>query len=329
MNKITAKDIAEHLGVSISTVSRALNNHPNAGEKTKIKVNKAAEELGYFQARKHKIIALIIPKIVKFFVSDMIEEIQKLINNVGYRLLILQSQESLVKEKECLAICQRFKVDGILACLSAETKDIKHFDYFKENHIPVVFLDQVPAGKGIAKVRIDDKRAAYIAINYLLGKGHEKIIGIFSYEKSYLTRHRKKGAIRALEENNLKLEDKFIIHAKSEIDAASKLSALLKKGHKPTAIFAITDELISGAVRAVQEQEINIPDKISIIGISNGWLPKFLYPKITHIEHSGAKIGKEAAMYLYHLIEYPENTEIITKKIDTYLVEMESCKNIT
>ena len=336
MSKTTIKDIAEHLELSTSTVSRALNGHSNIGEKTRQRVSQAAVELGYSRPSKNKIIGLIIPEVVRFFVPDMINEIENVAKKVGYTIITLQSDESLNKEIDCTTLCQSFNVDGLLVSLSKETKNsLKHFDYFFKKNIPIVFLDKIPEKIDLAKVGINDFKAAYTAIRFLIGKGYKKIAGIFASEDLFITRQRKEGFIRAIEigdiikgkKTKIKFYKEFCKHIDKgkEKEAKDKFAAILRLEEKPDAVFAMTDEILVGVIQAIEEQGLKIPENIAVISVSNGHLPNYIFPNITHIKHSGAEIGKEAANYLYHLIEHPDWTKIEFIEKDTVLVIKESC----
>jgi len=188
MNRITIKDIAKLLDVNPSTVSRALKDHPDIGAATKKKIQQVAKELGYrpnyqairFRQNKSGLIGLIIPEMGMFFFPSIIEAIEEITKKNGYHLIILQSNESLEKEKENALICKNFGVDGLLVCLSKETTAVPHFMDMIQSKIPVVFFDKVLQNKALSTVVINDYNASFMAINHLAKKGYKKISGVFA-----------------------------------------------------------------------------------------------------------------------------------------------------
>ncbi|MFK7981680.1 MAG: LacI family DNA-binding transcriptional regulator [Saprospiraceae bacterium] len=333
MNRITIRDIAKLLEVSPSTVSRALKDHPDIGKTTKDKVKRVADELGYFpnnqavnfRQRKSKLFGLILPELGRFFSPDMVRGIEEITRKKGYSLVIFQSNESLEKEKECVNLCRSFGIDGLLACLTRETKNIDHFQGFAKNNIPVVFVDKVIKDQGSARVLINGYNAAFTAIQYLAKRNYQKIGGIFAYENLTMTKRRKAGFQAALTKHQLPYKEGFCIHGSTIEEIKIGFLQLLKQVERPDAIFTMTDEILSAVIQIIHEEGLVIPKDIAVISISNGYLPYYINPKITFIKHSGYEVGKTAADLLVDLMENPSMILQRHIELETYLVELDSC----
>lgn len=187
MSRVTIRDMAKLLGVNISTVSRALKDHPDIGAETKKRVKELAEELGYipnyqavnFRAKKTKLIALILPELGRFFFPDMVKAIEEMTTKRGYNFITFQTNESVEREKECIGLCRSFGIDGLLAVLTKETKNLKHFKPLLKSKTPVVFVDKVLKATDSTVVTINDYQAAFTATEYLISQDYKKIAGIF------------------------------------------------------------------------------------------------------------------------------------------------------
>jgi len=333
MSRITIKDIAKLLQVNPSTVSRALKDHPDIGATMKKKVQQVAKDLGYhpnyqainFRQKKSKLIGLIIPEMGMFFFPDVVNAIEEIAKKNGHHLIVFQSNESLEKEKESVAICQNFGVDGLLVCLTRETQTLHHFDPLLQENIPIVYFDKVLQDPNNATVVINDFKASFTAVTHLAKKNYQNIGGCFGNENLRITQQRKKGFIAGLTKHGLNYQEEYCFHANTIQEAQNKFSVLLQGKNTPDAVFAMTDQILAGIIQVIHEEGISIPKDMALISISNGNFPYYLYPKITHIKHSGHFVGKTAADLLFDLIAAPD--KVIQKQIEleTYLVELDSC----
>jgi len=332
MSRITIRDIAKLLNVSPSTVSRALKDHPDIGKATKEKINQVAKELGYqpnyqaihFRQRKSGIIGLILPEMGRFFAPDMVKAIEEITKKKGYNFIIFQSNDLLEKEKQCVALCQNFGIDGLLVSVSRETKTIDHFNPLIQNDIPVVLVDRVIQQVKNPTVTINDFDAAFTAISHLAKKNYQNIAGVFASENLMITKRRKTGFIAALEKYHLSYRREFCFHANTVELAKTLFLQLLKKPEKPDAVFIMSDKLLTAIIQVIYEKGLRIPQDMAIICISNGYLPYYINPKITFIKHSGYNVGQAAANLMVDLMEQPK-VEHQQLELETYLVELDSC----
>lgn len=308
MENITLKRISEVLGISISTVSRALKNHPDISEATKNRVNEVAEFLDYepninainLRAKKNRVLGLIVPNISGFFYDFFISAVEEECRSNDYTLMILQSGNDPETEINNLSICRQNRVSGLFVCLSTNTSGMTAFDKFKEADIPLIFFDKVPDGNGYNKVCIADGEAATLAAALLLEKNKKNILSIFGNISLSITRSR-------LQAFHLMIASKKdvinnIEHCNSSAEAKDITDRYFSKKVHPDAVFCMSDEILIGVMKSMNELKIEIPAKTGVLALSNGFLPKLYYPEITYIETSGYKLGKLAFISMMNCI---------------------------
>jgi LacI family transcriptional regulator len=236
MKRITIKDIARLLGINVSTVSRALSNHPDVNAETRVRVQEVAESMGYIPntlavnlRRKHSgLIALLISEINMFFVPSVIRAIEEEMRRNGYQLIILQSKDMVEQEIENLRICRQLAVEGILVSLAANTLTNDHFAPLLEDGIPIVFFDKVPSGP-FNTVSINDEKIARQAVKHLIEHGHRRILGIFGLRSMRITQERYAGYQKSLREAGITTNPDWEIFA----DGSKQANALLVEYLKP------------------------------------------------------------------------------------------------
>jgi LacI family transcriptional regulator len=296
MNNTTLKKISEALGISISTVSRALKNHPDISEKTKQRVTELANALDYepnasaiqLRTNKSNLFGLIVPSISNFFYDSFIASVEEESRRNNYSLMILQSGDDPAIELENLKLCRQSRVSGVFACISSQTTNIEPFLKLKDLDIPVIFFDKVPEVNNCNKVCVGDTASAIIAANAILEKKKTKVLALFGNNQMSITKKRKDAFINTTEEK-IKL---LIQHANNSIEAENITAAMLKEN--PDTVFCMSDEILIGAMKAIQKALLKVPQDIAVISISNGYIPKLYYPEITYVETSGYKLGKLA-----------------------------------
>ena len=296
MNNTTLKKISEVLGLSISTISRALKNHPDISEKTKQRVTELANALDYepnasaiqLRTNKSNLFGLIVPTISNFFYDSFIASVEEESRRNNYSLMILQSGDNPAIEIENLKLCRQSRVSGVFVCISSQTTNIDPFFKLKDLDIPVIFFDKVPEVNNCNKVCVGDTASAIIAANTILEKKKKKVLALFGNNMLSITKKRKDAFTNATDKK-IKL---FSQHANNSLEAEEITALMLKE--KPDTVFCMSDETLIGAMKAIQKANLKIPDNISVIAISNGYIPKLYYPEITYVETSGYKLGKLA-----------------------------------
>jgi LacI family transcriptional regulator len=299
VNNTTLKQIANTLGCSISTVSRALKHHPDISVKTREKVLELANTLDYepnafavhLRTQNSKVIGLMVPAIFNYFYESFISSVEEECRKNGYALMILQTANDPATEAKNLKIFRQNRVTGLFACISAKTKTLEDYDKLTDQNIPVVFFDIVPEEKSLHKVCMADEKAATLAAEALHAANKKNIIGVFGDPLMSITQKRLAAFENYVQSKNAKLT---IIHSNNSNDAEEAVSELLNSSLKVDAIFCMSDELLIGAMKAIQMKELMLKSDIGLIAISNGFVPKLYYPQVTYVETSGHQLGKLA-----------------------------------
>jgi LacI family transcriptional regulator len=308
MEVITLKRISEVLGLSISTISRALKNHPDISDATKKRVNELANTLEYepnmnaisLRSKTNKVFGLIVPTISGFFYDSVISAIEQECRKNEYSLMILQSSNDVEIEKNSLRICKQNRVSGLFVCLSTQTVSMDAFEKFKEAEIPLVFFDKVPEGKNYNKICIADEHAAKLAAELLLQKNKKNILAIFGNENLSITKTRFTAFQKII---SLQKEAVVFNEYCNDSEAAKKITHhFYAKKKKIDGIFCMSDEILIGVMKCLQELKINIPEQVGVITLSDGFLPKIYTPEITYVETSGYKLGKLAFTKMLHCV---------------------------
>jgi LacI family transcriptional regulator len=246
------------------------------------------------------LIALIIPEVTMFFFPSVIQGIEEVVHEMGYQLLVLQSQNTLKREKQNLQLCHDHAIDGILISLSAETTDLSHLEELQEIGIPIVLFDKSTDQKEFDQVIIDDYDAAYKCVDLLLSKGVKHVCGVFGNPQMSITKQRIKGFEQAIADRAAYVTSE-IIYANNQIDCYASCKIFLKNS-QPDGFFCMSDELVAGLYPALYEAKISIPKDCKVISISDGYLPHILQPTLTHFHHNGSEIGKLSAQRLIQKI---------------------------
>lgn len=330
MSRINIKDLAKFLSLSPSTISRALSDHPDLSKETKERVQQTATMFNYvpnlharyFRKKNTKMIALILPKFDRFFVPQILEGIQKVVDENNYRLIVFQSSNDVVIEEDIIKYCLSWVVDGVLILLSDGTNSLKHLDLLKNNNVPVVLLDKVIKSDYHSTVTIDDYETARLATQAFFKNGNKEILGLFAHENLNITKGRLAGFESVFHDNNVPFDGSnyLIVNYPKEAETML-LEKLSKKSYN--GFFFMTDELLVNCFNCILSLNKKIPDELSIVSISDGTSPVFLNPKITHIFHSGFNIGYRACqLLLNHITDTEKQVEHL--EIETNLVDMGS-----
>ncbi|MEO8624005.1 MAG: LacI family DNA-binding transcriptional regulator [bacterium] len=329
--RVTLKDIAKKVGLSMATVSRALADHPDISGETKERVREVAQALSYIpnyrarylRAKHSRLIALIVPEMNMFFMPSMIAGINRVVQQNDYSLIVFQSDNSIVQERRLVEYCTHLSADGVLLVLSSETTDLQHLDILHDVGIPVVLLDKTIETIKHTTITIDDQEAGREAAAYLLDHGHQRCIGVFSDQRQRISAQRLKGFRRAHSEQGITVAESQILR----VTIIDELSDLLEKAFAAhpdlTAIFTMTDELLVHTHHLLSRRGTRIPEDVSLMAISDGQAPTFLHPNVTHLRHSGVELGERTAHILIGMIEHNSDA-MMDVRIRTTLVEMGS-----
>lgn len=314
---VTIKDIAKKLGVSPSTVSRALKDHPEISPKTKKVVTELANLLGYkpneialsLRSRKSKIIGLIIPEIVHHFFSSVISGIEEIAIEEGYNVMIFQSNESYTREVLNTQGLYSSRVDGLLVSLAKETKDYEHFKNLLKHDVPIVFFDRICEGLKTDRVIVDDYGGAFEAVQHLIDQGCKRILHLSGSDTLLIGRNRINGYKDALDENDMPFDENLVVQCDNYEDALAKTGDIVKSMPDIDGIFAVNDFTAIGAMKAVKDAGKKIPDDIAVIGFTNGISSTMTDPSLSSVDQHGTEVGREATKLLLKRLKEDEKEE--------------------
>lgn len=334
-NQVTIKDIARELGISPSTVSRALKDHPDISTETKKAVNELAKNLNYQPnaialSLKHSrsfTIGVIIPETVHYFFSTVISGIEDVAYEAGYNIMICQSNELYDREKSNANMLYSNRVDGLLVSLAKQTSDFSHLRFFLDNNIPVVCFDRVNDELSCDQVVIDDYDAAFKIVEYMIQQGHKNLVHLAAPQHITIGRNRKKGFEDAILKHNLPFDESQVILADKFEDAADAIEKLIQSGKVPDGIFAVNDLTALGAMKTLKKHHLKIPNEVAIAGFGNGQTAMLTDPPLTTMDQNGYLMGKKAAEILLKRIS-SQRTDSIKEKyvIETELIIRESIR---
>lgn len=302
----TLKSISEKLNISISTVSRALKNHPDISEKTKRKVKDLAELLEYepntyavnLRTNSSKIIGLIVPYISNFFYESFISAVEEEARKSGYTLMVLQTGDNVQQELDSIRICRKSRVAGVLISMAAHsTLSVEY-----QNHLvldpPVIFFDKVPEQENYNRVCLADEDAAIMAAEKIIDHSKKNVLAIFGNPDLSITKLRLNAFEKTLrtKATNTTILIRFAI---SSSHAAEIITEAFKTKNQIDQVFCMSDEILIGAMKAMNSLQIKIPQKVGVLAMSNGIIPGLFNPAITYIETSGYKLGKLAIKKMF------------------------------
>ncbi len=309
-SQVTIKDIARILGISPSTVSRALKDHPDINTDTKKAVNELASKLKYqpnavalsLKNSRSNTIGIMIPEIVHYFFSSVISGIEDVASQKGYTVIICQSNEKFAREVSNAKALLSHRVDGILISISKETNSFDHFVNLQEGGIPLVFFDRIAPGINADQIINDDIDASYNATRHLIENGCKRIAHFAGPQGLIIGRNRLQGYLNALAEAGLPIDKRLIIEADTFEKARNTVGQMLDTGNVPDGIFAVNDMTAIGAMQTIQKRGYKIPDQISIVGFSDGYLSGITDPHLSSVDQHGYEMGTTAAEMLFHRI---------------------------
>jgi LacI family transcriptional regulator len=338
---VTLKQIAEELGISITTVSKALKEYPDVSKKTRKLVRETASLLNYkpnsfavnLRTKESKTIGLIIPEIVHHFFSSVIKGIISQAEKKGYLVITLQSNESYDLEKQQIDLLLRKRVDGVLISLANGTGDFKHITQVIDEEIPLVMFDKIAKVVKCSKVIIDDRKAAYKATQHLIDIGCKRIAHFRGPLLPQNSIDRFLGYKQALTNNNIQYDPSlvYLLDNMSFEEGQFYAKQLLKDHNDVDGIFINTDLVAIGAISEFNNQGVKVPEQINVVGFSNWFMASVISPSLTTINQPGFEMGKKAFKLLYKEIKDKKKKKVVSYKdvvLDTDLIIRKSTKNM-
>ncbi len=353
--KITLKEIAQELDVSVSTVSKALSGSKEISEDTTKKIQAFAKLYNYkpnnialsLKNRKTKTIGILIPEIVHHFFSTVIRGIELVANRRGYNVIVGLSNESFTKEIINMEMLANGSIDGFILSISKETllkQDYHHFNATINQGMPIVMFDRVVNEVDCDKVIVDDLNGSVKAVNKLIEKGCKNIALITTMDYVSVGRLRTQGYIEALEQNKIEANSNLILKIDDRLDVENHLDDLelemeqFFKINTIDGVFAVNELYAVTAMKVAKKLGYKIPDDIQVIGFTDGVLSKHASPSLTTVSQHGQKIGEQSANLLIDRLEASNTaydkfssddeleTDYIKVVIETKIIERESTK---
>ncbi len=353
--KITLKQIARELDVSISTVSKALSNSKEISEDTTQKIQAFAKLYNYkpnnialsLKNRKTKTIGILIPEIVHHFFSTVIRGIELIANRRGYNVIVGLSNESFTKEIINMEMLANGSIDGFILSISKETllkQDYHHFNATISQGMPIVMFDRVVNEVDCDKVIVDDFNGAVKAVNKLVEKNCKHIALITTMDYVSVGRLRTQGYIEALKVNKMIADSNLILKIDDSLDENHledlelEIEQFLKINSDIDGVFAVNELYAVTAMKVARKLGRSIPDDVQVIGFTDGVLSKHATPSLTTVSQHGQKIGEQAANLLIdrlgsedteydeYIIDNDRKTDFIKVVIETEIIERESTK---
>lgn len=323
----TLKQLSETLGISISTVSRALKDHPDISEKTKTKVKELARAMEYepnayavqLRSGKSNALGILIPSINNFFYDSFIAAVEEGARKHGYLVVTMQSRDDVRIENANINLFRKNMIMGLFAAISIETDDLSPYEKLEELDIPVVFFDRVPETGTYNKVCLADAEAAIIAAEAIIKKNKKSVLALFGHPHLSISRKRCAAFKEAFNKKapGTKLTIRNPEDSGNSYRIALEMFAAKKK--RPEAVFCMGDQILIGVMKAVHKLKLKVPADISIISISNGFIPGMYDPPVTYVETSGYKLGQLAFAQMLSCL----NKEVVQKevKVESMLVK--------
>ena len=328
---VSLKDLAKELNVSISTVSRALRDHPDISAEVRKKVKQLAKARNYtpnplamgLLRQETRMIGVIVPDLVTHFYASVISGIESFANEKGFFTIVASSEESLKKETEALNNLLNARVDGIIACLSKETKRYTHFKKLVEEKIPLVFFDRICLSDQVSCVSVDNKDASRDVVKHLKSQGYKRIAFISGPSHLNISKERLTGYFEGLKACEYP-ESSYLIETcnLSYNSAIAATKKLLDLPHPPDAIFCINDTVAFAAMKEIKSRGLNIPNDIGLVGFTDEFHATVVDPTLTSVTHPTNKIGKKAAALFFDRLNNDKTAKLAVLK--TKLVVRES-----
>ncbi len=337
MKEVTLKQIAENLGISITTVSKALKDYPDVSAKTKARVKEEAANLNYkpnvfavnLRTKESKTLGLIIPEVVHHFFSSVINGIIEQAEKKGYLVIILQSNENFELEKKQVDLLISKRVDGIMISLASTTAEISHINRIKELEIPLVMFDKISKLVDCSKIIINDREAAYKATKHLIDRGCKRIAHFRGPLLPQNSIDRFLGYKKALEDHGITYDSSliYICERVNYEDGRKAAQQLLEDHDNVDGIFTNTDLIAVGTIAVFNERGIKVPEEVSIMGFSNWFVSQAITPSLSTVDQPGYEMGKQTFKMLRKEIKAKKKKSAFTPKtvtLPTHVIQRNS-----
>lgn len=310
-------DLAKQLGLSPSTISRALNGHADISEATKKRVWEVAKELNYqpnhlaaaLRKGRSNMLGVMVPHIEGHFFPSVMHGIETVASKAGFNVMMCQSNEDVQREKNNIDALLNAQVEGILVSLARTTQDFQHFEKVRNQNIPLVFFDRMPEVSNVSGVVLDDHQGAYMAVRHLLEQGYRRIAHFAGPQHLNIYKNRHNGYLNALQAFGLPHDEqlmRFLPNMRQE-SGEQAMREMLQLPEPPDAVFASGDVLIAGALEVLHAQNIRVPEEVALAGFSNEPFTTLTTPRLTTVDQRGEQMGQSAVQLFLQMIKRSEN----------------------
>lgn len=310
--KITLADLARELNLTTSTVCRALNDHPAISHTTKQVVRQLAKDRNYHPNKiastlrlgKSPILGVLIPSAEISFFASVIHGIEKVARQMNFNVLIYQSNEDEEIESRGVTTFLQSRVACVIASLSKETTDLRHFIGLKNKGVPLILFDRASDEIEAPSVVIDDYLGAFKATCHLLEQGCRRVAHIAGQQHVAIFNRRLRGYVAALKHYNIPLDEDLIVYGKVSIESGRmQMHRLLLLDEPPDGVFAVEDFTALGAIQAIKAAGKKIPDEVAVIGFANEDFGQYITPPLSTVDQQSTIMGEEAAKMFFQLSE--------------------------
>lgn len=325
-HRVLLKDLAQQLGVSVATVSRALHGSPEIGQEMQAKVKELARQLNYrpnpfaqsLRNEAPKMIGVVVPNLVTHYFASVLDGIETEAWREGYSVISANSHESKDDERRAIDNFNSLHVEGIIACLAQETTDYGHFEEISEMGIPLVFFARTCMSERFSCVTANGDEAAQQATQHLIDTGSRRIAFLGGPNHLDMVRRRKHGYLEALRENRIPIDRTLVACNRIDYDVAlQETLRLLSMPDRPDAILAFNDITTFAAFTAIKQMGFSIPDDVALIGFTDDEHARYVTPRLSTIEDQSQLMGQKACQLLLRHIKGDQKVyrEIVPQKI--------------
>lgn len=310
---LTLKDLARELGVSTSTVSRALSDHPSISRQRREQIQAYARERHY-QANElaaalrtsrptpNNLIGVVLPEFQHYYFSCILTAIEETLSAKGYFVLAAQTGDRHQREYEVLQAFRQQKVAGIIMSQAKDTRDYAHIQAVIDEGIPVVFVDRICTGVRTSRIVIDDYAAGYSATEYLIQRGCRRIAFFGATMNLEISKNRFHGYRDAIKKHGLPLDPRIVAECDNREDAERLTPTLMQMEERPDAFFTINDDTAVGVLYTCKHMGFRVPEDVSICGFTDGIRARCCDPQLTTVEQRGSEMGRQAALVMTDIL---------------------------
>jgi LacI family transcriptional regulator len=306
-HRVSLKDLAQQLGVSIATVSRALHGSPEIGKEMQERVKALAQKLNYrpnpfaqnLRSEAPKVIGVVVPNLVTHYYAAVLDGIETEARKAGYSVISANSHERAEDEQRAVDNFISLHVEGIIACIAQDTTDYSHFEEISNLGLPLVFFGRTCLSDRFSSVTANGDEAAQQATQHLIDTGSRRIAFVGGPNHLDMVQRRKHGYLEALRDNRIPIERELVVCNRIDYDVALQATlALLSKPDRPDAILAFNDIITFAAFTAIKQLGLSIPHDVALIGFTDDVHASYVTPRLSAIEDQSRLMGETACQLL-------------------------------